>query len=188
MADHRLAHGAEGLRQLLENLVLADAQLVMLGGKALGDQIRILELVAALATGILKTDGEGQQVVHPGFAQQADQHARIDAAGEQHADIHGGTLTNLHGFAHGLQRAVAPIVKAVIHFLTLRAELQRPPGVLLDLAVCVDAHPGGRRQLLDARQEGARRRHHGMEIQVVVQRDGIQRLGDIATLQQGRQR
>ena len=75
MADHRLAHGTEGRGQLLENLVFANAQLMVTGGKVLGDQVGILELVAALSAGILKADGKGRQVVHPGFTQQPDQHA-----------------------------------------------------------------------------------------------------------------
>lgn len=188
VADHRLAHGAEGLRQLVENLMLADTQLMVAGGEALGDQIRVLELVAALATGILETNGEGQEVFHAGFAQQADQHARIDAAGKQYADIHRSALTDGHGFAHGFQCLIAPFLQAVAGFIALRAELQRPPGFLLDPAVGIDAHPGGRRQFFHACQDGARRRHYGMEVQVMVEGDGVQRLGDIATLQQGWQR
>jgi len=39
----------------------------------LGDQVRILELVAAFAAGVFKADGEGRQVLHADVTQQADQ-------------------------------------------------------------------------------------------------------------------
>ncbi|MCY1416701.1 hypothetical protein D9M71_322170 [compost metagenome] len=80
VADHGLAHGAEGRGQLFYDLAFANAQLVMAGVVVLGDQVRILELVTAFAAGIFETDGEGRKVVDPGFTQQADQQARIDAA------------------------------------------------------------------------------------------------------------
>ena len=71
MADHRLAHGLEGGRQLLEDFLFLDAQLVMAGVVVLGDDVRVLELVAALAAGVFEADGEGQQVVvNTGLAQQ----------------------------------------------------------------------------------------------------------------------
>ncbi|MNG87291.1 hypothetical protein D3C79_460900 [compost metagenome] len=75
MADHRFAHGAEGRRQLVDDLVFGNPQLVVAGAVVAGDQVGILELVAALATGILEADGEGRQVVHTHLAQQADQQA-----------------------------------------------------------------------------------------------------------------
>jgi hypothetical protein len=39
MADHRLAHGAESRRQLLDDFVFANAQLVMTGAVMLGNQV-----------------------------------------------------------------------------------------------------------------------------------------------------
>lgn len=73
MADHGFAHGAEGGWQLVDDFVLGNAQLVVTGAVVPGDQVGVLELVAAFATGILETDGEGRQVIHAHFAQQADQ-------------------------------------------------------------------------------------------------------------------
>lgn len=59
MADHRFAHGAKRRGQLLDNLAFLNAQLMVLRAVMLGDQVRILELVAALAAGVLETDGKG---------------------------------------------------------------------------------------------------------------------------------
>ncbi|KWV85266.1 hypothetical protein PFLmoz3_05210 [Pseudomonas fluorescens] len=39
MADHRLAHGAEGCWQLLDDLAFGDAQLVVMGAVVFGDQV-----------------------------------------------------------------------------------------------------------------------------------------------------
>ncbi|MNJ55535.1 hypothetical protein D3C77_510320 [compost metagenome] len=60
VADHRLAHGAESCRQLLDDLPLVDAQLMMTGAVMAGDQVGVLELVATLAAGILEADGKGR--------------------------------------------------------------------------------------------------------------------------------
>ncbi|CRR55933.1 hypothetical protein PAERUG_P48_London_17_VIM_2_01_13_00578 [Pseudomonas aeruginosa] len=187
MADHRLAHGAEGRRQLLDHFVLADAQAMVAGVIALGDQVGILELVAALAAGILEADGEGQQVVHPGFVQQAHQQARIDPAGEQHADLAGGALADRHRFAEAVEDALLPVVERQLALVRAWAVVQRPPGALLAAAVEVDAHPGRRRQLLHALQQGVRGGNHGVEVEVEIQRLRIEVAGDVAALEQGRQ-
>ncbi len=55
------------------------------------------------------------------------------------------------------------------------------------LARGIHGHPGRWRQLLHALQDGARRWHHGMEVQVVVERDRIDACVDVAGFQQGRQ-
>ena len=111
MADHRLAHGAERRRQLFEDLALVDTQLMVARAIVAGDQVRILELVPALAAGIFETDGEGRQIVHPYFAQQADQQAGIDAAGEQHADVHRRPLADGYGVAGGVEHACGPVFR-----------------------------------------------------------------------------
>ena len=154
---------------------------------ALGDQVGILELVAALAAGILEADGEGQQVVHPGFVQQAHQQARIDPAGEQHADLAGGALADRHRFAEAVEDALLPVVERQLALVRAWAVVQRPPGALLAAAVEVDAHPGRRRQLLHALQQGVRGGNHGVEVEVEIQRLRIEVAGDVAALEQGRQ-
>jgi len=64
---------------------------------------------------------------------------------------------------------------------------QRPPGFLFGVAIGVDAHPARWRQFFDACQQGARRRHHGVEVQVVIERYRIEDRVDIAALEQRRQ-
>lgn len=49
MADHRLVHRLEGVGQLGKDLLLGNHQLVMVRSEMLGNQIRVLELVAGLA-------------------------------------------------------------------------------------------------------------------------------------------
>ncbi len=159
----------------------------MLRAVVAGDQIRVLELIAAFASGILETDGEGRQLFHADLAQQPDQQARVDAAGQQHADIHRCPLANRHGLAGAGEYPVAPVLQAQVEFVGLRTVVQRPPGLLFALAIGVDAQPGCRWQFLDAGQQGTRCWHHGMEVQVVIERDRIQQRADIAALQQRRQ-
>ncbi|MNO99101.1 hypothetical protein D3C76_908660 [compost metagenome] len=187
MADHRLAHGAEGGWQLLDDLVLGDAQLVVTGAVVLGDQVGVLELVAAFAAGILEADGEGRQVVHACFAQQADQQAGIDPTGQQHANVHRRTLADGHGVAGGVEYAGGPAFQVQLTLVRVGAVVQLPPGLAFHFAVAVDTHPAAGLQLLHVGQQGARRRHHGVEVQVMVESDGVQRRIDVAALQQRRQ-
>ncbi|MNZ54587.1 hypothetical protein D3C78_724910 [compost metagenome] len=72
-------------------------------------------------------------------------------------------------------------------FVGARAVLQLPPQLLFDAALGIDTHPGGRRQLLDIGQQGARRGYHGVKVQVVVERHRVEHRVDVAALQQGRQ-
>ncbi len=153
----------------------------------LGDQVRVLELVAALAAGIFKTDGKCRQVLHADFPQQPHEHARIHTTGQQHAHIHRGTLADRHGFAGAIEHTVGPVLQGQVLLIVMGTVGQGPPGFLLDVALGVDAHPTGRRQLLDARQQGARRWHHRVEIQVVIERHRIEDRVDIAALEQRRQ-
>ncbi len=188
MADHWLAHGAERGRQLLDDFAFGDTQLVVPRAVVLGDQVGVLELIATLAAGIFKADGEGRQILYADFAQQAHQHARIHTARQQHADIHRRALANRHGFAGAVEHAVGPVFQGQVFFIVMGAVGQGPPGFLLGLTVGLDPHPGGRRQLFDARQQGARCRHHGVEIQVVIERHRVEDRVDIAALEQRRQR
>ncbi|RMM61774.1 hypothetical protein ALQ75_05447 [Pseudomonas savastanoi pv. glycinea] len=188
VADHRLAHGAERRRQLFDDLAFLNTQLVVACAVMLGDQVGILKFISTLATGILKADREGRQVFDPHFTQQADQHAGVDTAGKQHADVYRGTLTNRHCFTGAVQYAVAPVFEREVFLVFMRTVRQGPPDFLLDLAAGVDAHPAGWRQLLDARQQRARGRHHSVEVEVMVERHRIKHSADITTLEQGWQR
>lgn len=135
----------EGCRQLLEDFLFLDAQLVMAGVVVLGDDVRVLELVAALAAGVFEADGEGQQVVvDTRLAQQTHQQAGVDSAGQQHADVHRSTLTDRHRFAHGVQGQTLPVFEAVVALVFAGTELQLPPALGGGRAIGVDTHPAGR--------------------------------------------
>ncbi|MNN48305.1 hypothetical protein D3C81_1627770 [compost metagenome] len=187
MADHGFAHGGERLGQVLQHFVLIDAQLLVPGAVVAGDQVGVFELVAALAAGILEADGEGRQLLHTGFRQQAHQQAGVHATGKQHADFAGGALADRHGVAQAGQQQVAPVLEAQYLFVFAGAVFQLPPDALTAVAVGVYLHPAGRRQFFDAFDQGARRRHHGVEVEVEVQRLRVQRGIQVATLEQGRQ-
>ena len=145
VADHRLAHGAEGGRQLVDDFVLGNAQLVVARAVVPGDQVGVLELVAALAAGIFKADGEGRQVVHR-LRAAADQQAGVDTAGQQHARPrrHAGGWPRLRG-----SRPVrgGPAFQVQLTLIGVGPVLQLPPGLTLDFAVAVDTHPGAGFQL-----------------------------------------
>ncbi|MNO50300.1 hypothetical protein D3C76_406710 [compost metagenome] len=187
VADHRFAHGAEGGRQLVDDFVFGNAQLVVTGAVVFGDQVRILELVAALAAGIFKADGEGRQVVNAHFAQQADQQAGVDAAGQQHTHIDGCPLADCHGVAGGVEYAGGPAFQIKFTLVRVGAVLQLPPGLAFHFAMAVDAHPGAGLQLLHIGQQGAWCRYHGVEVQVVVEGHGVEHRVDVAALEQCRQ-
>ena len=86
VADHRLAHGADRAVERGQHPVGADADLVVVGAEALGDDVGVLELVALDAADRLEPDGEGRQAVLAGFGEQPDDEAGVDAAGQQASD------------------------------------------------------------------------------------------------------
>ncbi|MNH21527.1 hypothetical protein D3C79_813410 [compost metagenome] len=159
----------------------------MLGAVVASDQIGILELITAFATGILEANGEGRQILDTDFAQEADEQARINPTGEQHADIHRGSLADRHGLAGALQDPVTPVFQAQVVFIGARPVMQLPPDLLFNPALSIDTHPGGRRQLLDIGQQRTRCGHHSVKIQVVVECHRVEHRVDVATLQQSRQ-
>ena len=64
MADHRLAHGAEGRWQLLDDFVFANPQLVMAGAVVFGNQVRILEFIPAFTACVFKANGKSRQILY----------------------------------------------------------------------------------------------------------------------------
>ncbi|MCY1528629.1 hypothetical protein D9M68_637410 [compost metagenome] len=185
MADHRLAHGREGCRELIQHLVLVDAQLLMTCAVVVGDQVGEFELIAAFAAGILETDGEGGQLLDAGLGQQAHQQAGVHSTGKQDAHFASGTLADTHGLAQAAQQGIAPVLQAEYLFVFAGAVLQLPPGAIVAIASGIEHHPAGRRQLFHALDQSAWRRHHSMEVEVEVQRLRIQRGVQVATLEQG---
>ena len=69
----------------------------------------------------------------------------------------------------------------------MRAVGQSPPSFLLGGAVGVNAQPCSRRQFFNTGNQGARCGDHGVEVQVVVQRDRVEHRVDIAAFEQGGQ-
>ena len=187
MTDHRLAHGAEGRWQLLDDFVLANAQLVMARAVMPGNQIRILEFIPALAACVLKADGESRQILYAHIAQQPHQQTGVDTAREQHADIHRRPLADGHGFAGAVEDTIAPIFQGQIDFIGTGAVGQGPPGFLLGVAIGVNTQPGRGWQLFDTGNQRAWRWYNGMKIQVVIKRHRVEHGADITALEQRRQ-
>ncbi len=162
--------------------------LVVVGGEVLGDQVGIDELVALLAMRLLEADGEGHQPGLSRFGEQADDDAGIDAAGKQHADRHVGD----HAARHRLAQSGSVMSRhssAERRTSSLGAlEHRRPVDAILGAPVRLDDADGGGRQLLHALQHGERRRHHGVERHVEMQRGRIDLRVDAARRQQRRQR
>ena len=71
VADHRFAHRADRAVQRGQHSVGADADLVVVGVEALGDDVGVLELVALHAARRLEADGERRQAVLAGLGEQA---------------------------------------------------------------------------------------------------------------------
>ena len=61
-------------------------QLVVVGVEFLGDEVGELEFVALPVADPLEADAERLQPVLAGVGQQRDDHAGVDAAGQQHPD------------------------------------------------------------------------------------------------------
>ncbi|MCY1367386.1 hypothetical protein D9M69_543180 [compost metagenome] len=126
-------------------------------------------------------------MLHAGFRQQTHQQAGVDPAGKQHAHFAGGALADRNGVAQADQQAVAPVIEAQALFVFPRAILQFPPTSKVAIASGIEHHPTGRWQLFHALDQGARRRHHGVEIEVEVQCLRIQPGVQVAALEQCRQ-
>ncbi len=96
-------------------------------------------------------------------------------------------MANGHGFAGGVEHAGGPAFQVQFAFIGVGAVVQLPPGLAFHFAMAVDAHPGAGFQLLHVGQQGAWRRHHGVEIQVVVECHRVEHRVDVATFEQRRQ-
>ena len=86
VADHRLAHRADRAVERGQHPVGADADLMVVGVEALGDDVGILEFVALHAADGFEADGEGLQPVLTGLGQQTDDQAGVDATRQQASD------------------------------------------------------------------------------------------------------
>ena len=86
VADHRLAHRADRPVERGQHPVGVDADLMVVGVEALGDDVRILEFVTLDAADGFEADREGLQPVLAGFGQQTDDQAGVDATRQQASD------------------------------------------------------------------------------------------------------
>ena len=103
MGDHRLAHRPDRAGQRVEQLAAADADAVVVGREALGDQVGVGELVALAPADRLEADRERGQAALALLGQQADDQARVQAAGEQDPHGHVGDHAPPDGVAQGLE-------------------------------------------------------------------------------------
>src|SRR5690606_32064645 len=93
----------EAGRQVLYEPRGVDSDLVVRRAERLRDQVRILELVARLPAGRLESDRERLELAGPEPCEQADDEARIDSAGKEHADRHVGRHAALDGLTERLE-------------------------------------------------------------------------------------
>ncbi len=128
------------------------------------------------------------QAVLAGFGEQADDEAGIDAARQQASDGHVGHQPALDGDPQGLENRVLPVLFGPVGGLLAAAEVRFPVGGRRRAAVRLDRDQRCRWHLGHSAQDRARRRHDGVEAQVVVQCDGVDPGVDVAAGEQGGQR
>ena len=185
MADHGLAHGVDGAAHRREQAPVVDADLVVIGGERLRDQVGVGELVAAQAAYRFEADAEGRQAALAALREQRDDEARVEPARQQHADGHVGDHATLDGQPQLGEQRLLPL--AVGQRARGANEARTPvDGRALAPVGLDDPHRGGR-QLAHAREDGVRRGNHRVEGHVVVQGRAIDRGVDAARRQQRRQ-
>ncbi len=165
-----------------------DADLVVVGAVVPGDDVGVLELVALLAAGGLEADREGLQAVLTRLGEQPDDQAGVQATRQQAADGDVGDEAALDRGAQRGEDRVLPVGLRPVGALGGALEDRLPVGLLRSRAVGLDAHDGARLAACARPQDRARRGHHRVEAQVVVQRDRIEVGVHPARGDQGRQR
>ncbi len=188
VADHRLAHGADRTVERGQHPVGADADLMVVGVEALGDEVGVLELVALHAADGLEADGERGQPVLARLGEQPDDQAGVDAARQQAAHRHIGDKAPFDRDAQRGQNRVLPIAFGPVRPFVAAAEVGRPVRRGGGRTVGLDRNERRGRYLAHPAQDRVRRRHHRMEGEVVVQRDGVDAGVDAAAGQQRGQR
>ena len=166
VADHRLAHRADRAVERGQHPVGADADLMVVGVEALGDDVRVLELVALDAADGFEADGERLQPVLTGFGQQPDDQAGVDAARQQASDRYVGDQPALDREPQRGENRVLPIAFGPVRPVLAAAEVGLPVRRRGATTVGLDRDERGRRDLADSAQDGARRRYDGVERQV----------------------
>ena len=167
-----------------------DADLVVVGAEALGDDVGVLELVALDAADRFEADGEGRQPVLAGLGEQADDQAGVDAARQQAPDGHVGHQPALDGDAAATSRTASSqscsdqsarlVAAAEVRFPVGRRRCVRPSGSI------ATSDAGG--TLVTPRRIVRGGGTTEWKRQVVVQRDGVDPGVDVAAGEQRGQR
>ena len=108
------------------------------------------------------------------LGQQCHHDRRVDATREQHADGHIGDHPAYHCGAQRIHQRGFPVADRPGRLGRIAAEFRCPVHGVGVRTVGLDHPHGCRRKLAHALVDRARRRHHGVEGQVVVQRVAVQ--------------
>ena len=73
MADHRLRHRCDGIRQRLERAIPADPDLLVIGAEGSRDDVRVAELVTAMLVHRIEANRESADILVSQLGQQGDQ-------------------------------------------------------------------------------------------------------------------
>jgi hypothetical protein len=117
---------------------------VVRGAEGPRHEIRVAELVALLLADVLEADRESLQPGNALPGQQPGDQARVEAAGQQHADGYVAGQAAPHRRAHCVQDGLFP-VRAGLRIIGPGPEAQRPEALLPDGAVGLDPQPASRR-------------------------------------------
>ena len=188
VADHRLAHRADRAVQRGQHAVGADPDLVVVGVEAFGDDVGVAELVARDTADGLETDGERRQPVLARLGEQADDQAGVDAARQQAANRDVGDQATFDREAQRRENRVLPILFGPVGAVVVPGEVRRPVRRGRSTPVGFDGDERCRRHLGNPAQDRVRRRHDGVERQVVVQRNLVDAGVDAAAGKQRGQR
>ena len=150
MGDHRLAHGADGAAERVDDLVAAHAPAVVVGPEGGDDLVGVRELVALAVPAGVEADAERGEVGLALLRQQADDEARVQAAREQHAHRDVGHHAPPHGRAQRLAHRGGPVLRRHPRVLRAAAVAGGPVARAAPAPVGLDDQDGGRRELAHA--------------------------------------
>ena len=179
VAHHGFAHRRDRTGQGTEHPFGRDPEAVVVGVEPRGHQVRPAELVALLVAGALEADAERGEASLALLGQQGDDEAGVEPAGEEHAHRDIGDETPANRQAECRFDRLPPIGSRRVRRRRCAPGRRGGPWVpVLPLPappVGLDHEQGGRRKLADAGEHRPGRRHDGVEGQVVVEPDGIDR-------------
>ena len=131
----------------------ARGQLVVIGPQPLGHAQRVAELVGAAVLG--ERDRERLDGPRGALGHDRRDQARVEPAAEHHAERHVGDHPHVDGLAQQLEQLLRVLGKALVRPL-LAVDVRVPVRVLVDQAAVLPDEDGRRRELVHAREQGAR--------------------------------